>query len=354
MPSLFGGGKYFTICKTRTGPARTMAENYCNCVQELPREMIELVKDAPAGNGLFKLLENILIASREIGNGLRSCGFSSNAIGTVNEFGDAQLDVDVKADAVLFAAMQRSGMVAVASSEEMPHEVSCRGKGYSVAFDPLDGSSVIDANFAVGTIVGIWPGDTLFNRTGREQVCSLVVQYGPRVTAAIAFNAEITANGEPISFEITMLTTGWVVSKPRLCIASVATTFAPGNLRATLDNPQYKSLVNHWIEKQFTLRYSGGLVPDIYHILLKGQGVLCNASSVTAKAKLRLLYECAPIALIIEAAGGATCVCPSEAAEPMDPTSILDVPIDHLDRRVGVCFGSLDEVERFRQCIFNF
>ena len=330
-----------------------MTENANKVIQDLPKEVIDMANAASVESGLVKLLENILVASREIGDNLRSCGFSSNIIGTVNEFGDAQLDVDVKADAVLFAAMERSGVVAVASSEEMPHEVSCHGNGYSVAFDPLDGSSVIDANFAVGTILGIWPGDTLSNRTGREQVCSLVVQYGPRVTAAVAFNAQATVSGEPISFEITMLSTGWMLSKPRLSIASVATTFAPGNLRATLDNPQYKSLVGYWIEQQFTLRYSGGLVPDIYHILLKGQGVLCNASSATAKAKLRLLYECAPIALIIEAAGGASCVCPSEAAELMDPVSLLDVPIYHLDRRVGVCFGSLLEVERFKQIIFN-
>ena len=57
------------------------------------------------------------------------------------------------------------------------------------------------------------------------------------------------------------------------------------------------------IDNKYTLRYSGGLVPDVYHILIKSEGVLCNASSPTARAKLRLLFECAPIALIIEAAG---------------------------------------------------
>jgi sedoheptulose-bisphosphatase len=57
------------------------------------------------------------------------------------------------------------------------------------------------------------------------------------------------------------------------------------------------------IESKYTLRYSGGLVPDVYHILIKGEGVLANASSPSAKAKLRLVFEAAPIALIIEAAG---------------------------------------------------
>ena len=60
-------------------------------------------------------------------------------------------------------------------------------------------------------------------------------------------------------------------------------TFAPGNIRATADNSAYRALVNYWIENKYTLRYSGGLVPDVYHILLKGQGVLSNASSLKAK-----------------------------------------------------------------------
>ena len=57
--------------------------------------------------------------------------------------------------------------------------------------------------------------------------------------------------------------------------------------------------------ERYTLRYTGGMVPDVYHILIKGKGVFTNVSSPTAKAKLRLLYECAPIALLVEAAGGA-------------------------------------------------
>ena len=107
------------------------------------------------------------------------------------------------------------------------------------------------------------------------------------------------------------------------------------------------------IANKYTLRYSGGLVPDVYHILLKGEGVLSNASSPTARAKLRLVFECAPIALIVEAAGGASCVCPSESAEHLDPISVLDLPISDLDRRIGVCFGSAEEVERFKKHIFN-
>eukprot|EP01034_Spumella_vulgaris_P022549 gene22549-28682_t len=251
----------------------------------------------------------------------------------------------------------------MASSEEMPTEVRCDGVGYSVAFDPLDGSSIVDANFAVGTIVGIWPGDGLLNRTGREQVCSLVAMYGPRVTIALAFNESATFDSKAISMELTMHQNRWALTVPKFTIAAKAKTFAPGNLRATSDNLGYRSLVNYWIDNRYTLRYSGGMVPDVYHILIKGQGVMSNASSHSAKAKLRLLYECAPIALIIEAAGGASCVCMNEtevaasaattAANEqvvggLGAISLLDVVVTDLDRRVGVCYGSVEEVERFK------
>ena len=259
----------------------------------------------------------------------------------------------MKTDEVLFNALKASGLVKVASSEENPVEVPCGGSGYCVGFDPLDGSSIYDANFAVGTIMGIWPGTTLLHRTGNEQVASLVTQYGPRVTMALAFNKNSTKSGDAVSMELTMMRSGWKVTIPKISIAAKAKTFAPGNLRATQDNPKYGELVNYWITKKYTLRYSGGLVPDVYHILIKGQGVLANASSPSAKAKLRLLFEAAPIALIVEAGGGESCVCPSEAAEPMEPVSLLDVPISDLDRRVGVCYGSSEEVRRFREAIFS-
>jgi len=319
----------------------------------IPGEASCLISAEASSEGLLVLLRSLLKACRIIGTNLRNCDFSSDAVGTTNQFGDSQLDVDLKADAVVFDCLKESKVVHVASSEENPTEIPCDGQGYSVSFDPLDGSSIVDANFAVGTIIGVWKGDGFLNRTGREQVCSLIVMYGPRITAAVAFNSTITASGTAIALELTLHSLVWVVSNPKLTIKPTAKTFAPGNLRATSDNLQYRGLVNFWIDNKYTLRYSGGLVPDVYHILIKGEGVMTNASSKAAKAKLRLLFECAPIALIIEAAGGASCACPSEAGEALLPVSLLDVPITHLDRRVGVCYGSRSEVDRFKSFLFN-
>lgn len=319
----------------------------------LPAEVIARISAESQTSSLHVLISQILSGFRDIGSGLRDGIFSSSKIGSQNTFGDNQLDVDVKTDEILFNYLIGSGLVHVAASEETPVERNCEGSGFSVGFDPLDGSSIVDANFAVGSILGIWPGYGLLNRTGREQSASMVAQYGPRVTVALAFNKSATASGEYFCCELTMLPDSWTVSIPQLTISKKAKTFAPGNLRATSDNASYRDLVNYWISHKYTLRYSGGLVPDVYHILIKGEGVLSNASSKSARAKLRLVFEASPIALIVEAAGGLSCACSSEVGEAMAPTSILDVSIDNLDRRVGVCYGSEDEVERFKAHIFS-
>ena len=82
---------------------------------------------------------------------------TSNKITTANDFGDVQLDFDVQIDSILFDALTQCGVVYAASSEERPYLVKLNEKGkFFVTFDPLDGSSIIDSNLAIGTIAAIW------------------------------------------------------------------------------------------------------------------------------------------------------------------------------------------------------
>jgi sedoheptulose-bisphosphatase len=319
----------------------------------LPPQVLSVLSPAAIDSGLPRLLSVLVYSVQHIGENLRNAIYMHHEVGSTNSFGDSQLDADVKTDALIFQNLQSTGLIAVASSEENPIDIECFGEGFSVAFDPLDGSSIVDANFAVGSIIGIYPGRGFLGRTGREQVAAMVAQYGPRITIILGLNSDATADGKPVSMELCYSPEGWFVTVPRITIAPTCKTFAPGNLRATSDNPAYKSLVEYWIAQKYTLRYSGGLVPDVYHILVKQGGVLSNASSKSAKAKLRLLYECAPIALIIEAAGGGSCVCPSEVEDSIEPVSLLDVMITDLDRRVGVCYGSVEEIQRCKAFLFN-
>jgi len=217
-------------------------------------------------------------------------------------------------------------------------------------FDPLDGSSIIDANFSVGSIYGIWPGKGVLGRTGREQVASAVALYGPRTTLCIALPATSTTKGggKDVVLEVTLVQNRafWDLSRDRVTIQPDGKVFAPGNLRATNDNSQYDALVRYWIENRYTLRYSGGMVPDVYHIFAKSKGVFSNVSSEKAKAKLRLLYEVAPIGLMVECAGGVT-------THEAHDQSVLDIKIEDLDQRLGVCFGSSNEVATYKKFMFN-
>ena len=111
-----------------------------------------------------------------------SCGGTA----CVNSFGDEQLAVDMLADKLLFEALKFSGCCKLACSEEVPEPLDMGGSGFSVAFDPLDGSSIVDTNFSVGTIFGVWPGDHLTGITGRSQAAAGMGIYGPRTVFCIA------------------------------------------------------------------------------------------------------------------------------------------------------------------------
>jgi len=277
--------------------------------------------------------------------------------GTQNSSGDDQLKLDIACDKAVFSAIRISGVFSIAASEETPVETNVsssvltptqENESFSVGFDPLDGSSIIDANFSVGSIYGLWPGKGVLHRTGRQQVASAVAMYGPRTTLCIALPSTSTNLGKDAVLELTLINqlTEWKLSRESITIQPYGKYFAPGNLRATNDNEKYHALVQHWIKERYTLRYSGGMVPDVYHILTKNHGVFSNVSSVKARAKLRLLYEVAPVGLIVECAGGVT------THESYDG-SVLDVKIDDLDKRLGVCFGSSGEVDKYKEFMFG-
>jgi len=301
--------------------------------------------DQLADKDLLGVLSAISRSVVDIGVALRdgNKGFAAKQVGTQNSFGDNQLEVDVTSDRAVFKRLEASGLCAAASSEETTREVQLGGSKYCVAFDPLDGSSIVDANFSVGSIFGVWEGTTLINRTGREQKAAAMAMYGPRITMAVAVSSQKVV-------ELTFQGGAWAVTKEQMHIAPEGQVFAPGNLRASADNEKYSSLVQCWLQEKYTLRYTGGLVPDVYHILCKQMGVFTNCSSPMAKAKLRLLYESAPVAFIVEAAGGKSMVDPaSSGGEKM---SVLDLVVDDLEKCVGFCCGGVAEVDKFEKFMF--
>merc|ERR1711918_285432 len=102
--------------------------------------------------------------------------------------------------------------------------------------------------------------------------------------------------------------------------------------------------MGYYMQNKFTLRYSGGLVPDVYQQFTKQQGVFSNPTSDASPAKLRLAFEAAPFGLLVEAAGGST-------SDGVTGGSVLDVVIDAVDQRTALCIGSTKEVDRFNEMI---
>mmetsp|Transcript_9181 Transcript_9181/g.25745 ORF Transcript_9181/g.25745 Transcript_9181/m.25745 type:complete len:319 (-) Transcript_9181:19-975(-) len=298
--------------------------------EEVKRQLKHPFPTVTKNESLQRVIQAIARAVTEIAYEIRTEVIKE--VGTANQFGDAQLTIDVVSNELVFRELKACGVVAVGASEETPEETQLRGKGYCVAFDPLDGSSIIAANLSVGSIFGVWEGDHLVGRTGKEQVASAIAMYGPRTELTIAIAAQGVS-------EFTLdHDARWHCTTPDVKIAPSGRIFAPGNLRCTAYSAAYRDLINFWISNKYTLRYSGGMVPDCHHILSKGKGVFCNYGNADAPFKLRLLYEVAPIAFLIKCAGGAVC---DEVGRP-----VLDLAIG-LDTRCGVCLGSREEVDRY-------
>ena len=355
--------------------------------------------------------------------------------GSANTFGDAQLSVDVIADEIMWEVAKGSEVVAYGASEEEPEIVKCNPKGeYTICWDPLDGSSIVDNNWAVGTIIGVfvrgvllscgagvwrlasgrvatpfrrltplrhrreaghdvapasgrrrrgtpetppptreshierrehetnrdrnkkharrWGSksgkgdDGLLGATGRDQVTSLVALYGPRTTVAVALDDGVYEFSYGCTPEGCMLEDGtyepWICSRAKIEVAKDCRIFSPANLRAAKEVAGYKRLVEHYMDDKYTLRYSGGLVPDIYQQFTKNQGVFANPTSDSSPAKLRLAFEAAPFGLLVEKAGGKT-------SDGVTGGSILDVEITAVDQRTALCIGSANEVDRFNE-----
>lgn len=251
-------------------------------------------------------------------------------IGTENTFGEQQIALDVAANNLLMDRLRATQMVATFSSEETAEEVALHPDGkLSVVTDPLDGSSLADVNFSVGTILGIYPGKKLLGRMPREQVAAMVGVYGPRTTIFCA-----TGNG---LHHYTYIGKQFLLTGERLRVEPDGKYFAPGNLKAVSKSAGYKKALEHWLRGQYKLRYSGGMVPDINHIFLKGKGIFTYPGYADEPdGKLRLLYECGPMAYLMEQAGGSA----SDGR-----INLLDKKIESYDQRTQIFIGSRKEVE---------
>ena len=270
----------------------------------------------------------------------------------VNMGGDQQKPLDVTANTIMVSTCEWGGQLAGMVSEEMdqPYVIpACYPRGrYLLVFDPLDGSSNIDVNVPVGTIFSVLrcpdgteePTEADFLQPGNAQVAAGYAIYGPVSMMVITLGAGV--HGFTLDREIG----AFVLTHPDMTIPPATNEFAVNVSNERFWEPPVRRYVEECIQGkagprgvQFNMRWIASMVAEVHRILVRGGLFMYPLGSAdpTRPARLRLLYEANPMAMIVEQAGGRA----STGRKRM-----LDLKPDDIHQRVPVILGSTEEVDR--------
>ena len=312
-------------------------------------------KDFPFASGeLSRLLSDIALAAKIVSNDVRKAGLVDHILGAQggqNVQGEEQQKLDVVADEAFIRAFENGGEVCGIASEEnddfvaFSSETAQKGN-YVVLFDPLDGSSNIDVNVSIGTIFSIYrrisPNGTPATladmlQTGDQQVAAGYVLYGS--STILVYSTGKGVNG----FTLDPAVGEFFLSHPGMKMPEEGRLYSinEGNLqdfdptlRAYLD---YCQSDKNQTGKPYSGRYIGSLVADFHRNLIKGGIYIYPTVPSAPQGRLRLLYECNPLAFIAEQAGGLA---------TNGQQRILDIKPSQLHQRVGFYIGSKKMVEK--------
>ncbi len=306
--------------------------------------------DQPAE--LAGLLTQIAWAAKVIARALRQAGLIDllGVTGGVNVQGEAVKKLDVFANDAFIAAFRQMGLVCAVVSEEMEGPFllaeDCERAGYALFVDPLDGSSNLDVNGPVGSIFSIHrrpgPGtrgdESELLRPGSAQVAAGYVLYGP--STALVYTAGRGVHG----FTLDASLGEFFLSHEDVRIPPRGRTYSVNEGHSRSWPPAIRRFIDALKDpdpasgRPYSARYSGAFVADLHRTLLEG-GVYLYPEDATdrtkPRGKLRLMYEAAPGAFVIEQAGG-------RASTGAD--RILDITPSSIHQRVPLIIGSAEEV----------
>jgi fructose-1,6-bisphosphatase I len=312
----------------------------------LSRHVLQQLKSfGPDAQDLSALMSRIALAAKLIARRLSRAGLVEGALGftgDINVQGEAVKKMDLFANEVFIAVFKQSGLVCRLASEEMekPYYIpeNCPIGRYTLLYDPIDGSSNVDINLNVGSIFSIrqqsgddpdQTGADLF-QPGHRQLAAGYVLYGPSTMLVYSIGTGVhTFTLDPSLGE-------FILSAENIQIPKHGPVYSvnEGNFwqwdEAIRDFTRY--VHRH---EGYTARYSGALVGDIHRILLQGGVFLYPGTLKDPEGKLRLLYESAPLAFLIEQAGGSA----STGLQPL-----LDAIPTHLHQRTPLIIGSKEDV----------
>jgi fructose-1,6-bisphosphatase I len=319
-------------------------------VKTLGQFIIEKQADFPYAKGeLSRLLRDIGIAAKIVNREVNKAGLVNilGEAGSDNVQGEHQQKLDVYANEQFIAALKHGGECCIVASEEneeiqyLDTDVS-KNACYIVAIDPLDGSSNIDVNIAVGTIFSISRKRSSAKATlkdvlqkGTSQVAAGYIIYGS--STMLVYTTGKGVNG----FTLDPSIGEFCLSHPNMQIPPNGNIYSvnEGNYVHFPDGVKkfikYCQAEDKDTSRPYTSRYTGSMVADIHRTLIKGGIFIYPVTASSPHGKLRLLYECNPMAMIVEQAGGRA---------TNGSRRILDIEPQSLHQRTAIFIGSTDLV----------
>ncbi|MCI4664606.1 MAG: class 1 fructose-bisphosphatase [Neomegalonema sp.] len=265
--------------------------------------------------------------------------------GDANSDGDVQKTLDVLANDIVLNALRTAPVAYFASEEENEIHTLAPEAQLGVAVDPLDGSSNIDVNVSIGTIFSIFAkssagATTTFFRPGREQLAAGYMIYGPHTALVLT-----TGQGVDL-YVLDPEARGFRLASAGLRIGPDTKEFAINASNYRHWSPAVRMFIDDCLQgadgprgKNFNMRWVASLVAETHRIFSRGGVFLYPADARPGyqKGRLRLIYEAAPIAMLVEQAGGAA----TDGAE-----RILDLVPSELHQRTPFIFGAAQKVDR--------
>jgi fructose-1,6-bisphosphatase I len=317
----------------------------------IERHIIEQQKQFPQATGEFSaLLYDIAFAAKVISRDVRKAGLVDilGYTGSENVQGEQVRKLDEFADEVIFKAMDHTGRLCVMACEEredvipIPDEFKCGH--YVLLYDPLDGSSNIDANVSIGTIFSIYRKISSGERgtkedclqPGHQQVGAGYVIYGS--STLLVYTAGRGVHG----FTLDPTVGEFLLSHENIQIPKRGAIYSVNEGNTNNWDEGMKRYINYiktpdkTAGRPYSSRYIGSLVADFHRNLLYGGIFLYPADKKSPKGKLRLLYEANPLSFIVEQAGG---------AGSNGQQRILDLQPADLHQRTPLIIGSHEDVK---------
>lgn len=307
-----------------------------------------------ASGELSRLLSDIAVAAKIVSRDVRKAGLVDHILGAhgnTNVQGEEQQKLDVVADEQFIKAFENGGEVCGIASEEnddyvaFTSEAAKKGK-YVVLFDPLDGSSNIDVNVSIGTIFSIYRRTSDLGsvatledmlQAGDKQIAAGYVLYGS--STMLVYTTGCGVNG----FTLDPSIGEFCLSHPNMKMPETGRIYAMNEGNIDICNPGIKDYVKYCQSFEndkgapYSGRYIGSLVADFHRNMIKGGIYIYPGTTTSPEGKLRLLYECNPLAFIAEQAGGL-------ATTGFD--RILIIKPERLHQRVPFFVGSKKMVEK--------